>query len=145
MPEFVRDPGDWLRRLSPREWIVAAQTELRSARLAHQRGSERAALTGSKRAAGMALNAALIVEPNPRWGRTYVEHVAALAHDASVPEAVRGAGQAVIAAREASPHLFDRVHDIMAHAWFVVFRHELARAPEPGRVPLRQLRVIQGS
>ena len=52
-----------------------------------------------KRAAGMALNGALIVEPDDAWGRTYVEHVEALARDARVPEAVRAACRAVLDAK----------------------------------------------
>ena len=33
----------------------------------------------------MALNGALLVEPDDAWGRTYVEHVEALARDEKVP------------------------------------------------------------
>ena len=122
MPDFPPDPNDWLRRLSPDDWIRAALGELGRARQAHERGADRAALAGCKRAAGMALNGALILEPNPAWGRTYLEHLAALAYDARTPRAVREASGAVLRARTASPLILDKAHDVIAHAWFVVHR-----------------------
>jgi HEPN domain-containing protein len=88
---FVKDPNDWLRKLSPSEWIHAALGELKRAEVAYARGDTRAGVAGCKRAAGMALNGALIVVPNEAWGRSYVDHVAALARDESVPEAVAAA------------------------------------------------------
>jgi HEPN domain-containing protein len=136
MVEFTRDPSDWLRRFSPDEWIRAALGELRRAGAAYDRGDGRAGAVGVKRAAGMALNAALVVEPNESWGRTYVEHVEALAADPGVPEAVRAACRAVLEAkpprgvvvRLRTPRGDDRTieaaQDVIAHAWSVVKRHE---------------------
>ena len=136
MGEFVRDPNDWLRKLSPGEWIRAALGEIERATAAYHRGDMRGGSTGAKRAAGMALNGALIVEPNASWGRTYVEHVAALAADPSVPEAVRSACIAVLdtPARavgivslrtpRANERVLEAARDVVAHAWAVVKKHE---------------------
>ncbi len=138
MGEFTRDPSDWLRRLSPDEWIRAALGELTRAEQAWQRGDARSGAAGVKRAAGMALNAALLVEPEPAWGRSYVEHVQALATDARVPQAVRDACRTVLEARppsgdvvtlrtpKAHEAVFEATRDVIAHAWAVVRRHESA-------------------
>jgi hypothetical protein len=82
----------------------------------------------------MALNAALIVEPEHPWGRTYVEHVEALATDAGVPQAVREACQRLlhtlpadlVPLRTPRGHaaFVDAARDVIAHAWAVVKRHE---------------------
>ena len=136
MTAFVRDPDDWLRKLSPDEWIRAALGELRRAEEAYRAKSLRAAVAGCKRAAGMALNGALIVEPNETWGRTYVEHVAALAEDPSAPAAVRAACRVVVGAQAPGAELVTlrtpaadekvllAAKDVMAHAYAVVKRHE---------------------
>src|SRR5262245_55064578 len=91
MSEFVRDPNHWLRRMSPREWLNASMNELKHAEGAYRTQNLRGGLAGCKRAAGMALNAVLLFEPNDAWGRTYVEHVTALAREQGVPAAVREA------------------------------------------------------
>ncbi|MCL2450236.1 MAG: hypothetical protein FWD17_14920, partial [Polyangiaceae bacterium] len=102
------------------------------------RGDARAGAAGAKRAAGMALNGALIVEPDESWGRTYVEHVEALARDARVPEAVRVASRRVLDAggllasgvlvslRTPRSHegVLEAARDVIAHAWAVVKRHD---------------------
>jgi hypothetical protein len=136
MAEFTRDPADWLRKLSPDEWIRAGLGELKRAEQAYAGGNARGGAAGVKRAAGMALNAALIVEPDASWGRAYVEHVAALARDPRVPEAVRSAcrkvlgvgppGHEVIILRtpRASEAVLEAARDVIAHAWAVVMRNE---------------------
>jgi hypothetical protein len=138
MGEFVRDPSHWLRRFSPDEWIRAALGELRRAEAAYRAGNTRAGAAGVKRAAGMALNGALLVEPDEAWGRSYVEHVEALARDTRVPEAVRAACSAVLEARPPSMDVvvlrtprghaavLEATRDVIAHAWAVVKRHETA-------------------
>jgi hypothetical protein len=136
MGEFVRDPAHWLRRFTPDEWIRAALGELGRARKAVERGEGRAGAAGLKRAAGMALNAALLVEADDSWGRTYVEHLDALAVDPRVPEAVRAAAREVLSSGLPSTGVVrlrtprsqlvpvDAAHDVIAHAWAVVKRHE---------------------
>lgn len=136
MGEFVRDPGHWLRKLSPDEWIRAGLGELRRAEVAFARGDVRGGAAGVKRAAGMALNGALLVEPNDTWGRTYVEHVTALAADEREPEMLRTACRAVLDAgapsggvvllRTPRTHeaVLEATKDVIAHAWAVVKRHE---------------------
>jgi HEPN domain-containing protein len=136
MSDFTRDKTHWLRRLSPDEWINAALGELSRAEKALAVGNARAGVVGVKRAAGMALNGALLVEPDDSWGRTYVEHVHALARDERVPAAVREACQMVL---EAAPpagdvvrlrtprghlHVVEAARDVIAHAFAVVRRHE---------------------
>ncbi len=136
MAKFSRDPADWLRKLSPDEWIRAASAEVERAASAFAHGNASAGSVGIKRAAGMALNAALIVEPDESWGRTYREHLVALARADRVPEAIREACRVVLAAR--APHgdvvilrtpganeaVLEAARDVIAHAWAVVKRHE---------------------
>jgi hypothetical protein len=136
MGEFVRDPSHWLFRLSPIEWVRAGLGEVARAEKALSHGDVRGGTAGLKRAAGMALNGALIVEPKEKWGRTYVEHLETLANDAGVPEAVRAASRRVLDAAPPSgevvvlrtPRAYaaavDAARDVIAHAWVVVQRHE---------------------
>jgi hypothetical protein len=136
--DFERDPANWLRRHAPREWIQVGLAELRRAIGAFEAKDMGAGLAGCKRAAGMALNGALIVEPNEAWGRSYVDHVRALGTDAGVPEAVRSACRVLLEARPPNPHLLtlrvpggndravEAARDVMAHALAVVMRHEPA-------------------
>jgi len=125
----------WLTKLSPNEWISAALGELKRAEQAYARNDARAGVVGCKRAAGMALNGALSVQPNPAWGRTYVEHVEALAKEASAPDAVRAASKIVLEARPPSAlatlrsksgdaKVVDAARDVIAHAFAVVKKHE---------------------
>jgi HEPN domain-containing protein len=134
--EFVRDPNHWLRKLSPDEWIRAALGELRRAEQSYQSRDARAGLAGARRAAGMALNGALIVKPNDAWGRSYADHLLALAKEESIPDSVRAGckllmetqppGGPVISLR--TPALDDRIleaaRDVIAHAFAVVKKHE---------------------
>jgi hypothetical protein len=83
MPD--RDPSHWLHRLTPDEWLAAAATELEHAALALMRRAARPGVTHARRAAGMAWNAVLVLAPDPRAGRSYMEHVVALANDATGP------------------------------------------------------------
>jgi hypothetical protein len=136
MGQFVRDPEHWLHRLSPDEWIRAALAEVKRAETAYARGDTRGGAASVKRAAGMGLNGALIVEPEERWGRSFVDHVQALSTDATVPEAVRAACRVVLGAggpggevvvlrtpRTGEAQL-EAARDVIAHAWTVVRRHD---------------------
>ncbi|GAC1553326.1 MAG: hypothetical protein NVS3B10_15120 [Polyangiales bacterium] len=76
-----RDPSHWLHRFSPEEWLRAATKELGAARDSMGRHSTRPALASLRRAAGMGWNAVLALEPelDGKFGRTYAEHLQALA------------------------------------------------------------------
>ncbi len=72
----------WLWRLDAQAWLLAARAELDSA--ANNLRSRRTAITHARRGAGMALNAVLValaVEPEAelRWGRSYIDHLRAIA------------------------------------------------------------------
>jgi HEPN domain-containing protein len=134
---MAEDVGaSWLTKLSPKEWISAGLGELARAEAAWARGDVRAGIAGCKRAAGMALNAALSVEPKESWGRTYIEHLDALAKDAGVPEAVRASCKAVLEAKAPTSALatlrtksgdtkvVEAARDVIAHALWVVKKHE---------------------
>jgi HEPN domain-containing protein len=133
---FVRDDAHWLYKLSPDEWIRSATGELRRAEEAYKRKNSRAGLAGARRAAGMALNAALIVVPNEAWGRSYMDHLLALKVDTSeiVPARVREAcvilletplpGGELVALRtsHADERVLEAARDVIAHAYAVVKR-----------------------
>ncbi len=133
---FVRDEAHWLFKLSPDEWIRAATGELRRAEEAYRRKNGRAGLAGARRAAGMGLNAALIIEPNDAWGRSYMDHLLALKGDASelLPERVREAcavlletplpGGELVALRKsgADEKVLEAARDVIAHAYAIVKR-----------------------
>ncbi|MCS6915778.1 MAG: hypothetical protein RMK29_15690 [Myxococcales bacterium] len=94
MPD--RDPDHWLYRLDAQQWLAAADNELAAARRAALARQQRAAVAQARRAAGMALNALLYTVPDPAYGRSYMDHLRALAQDASVPERIRQAAQALL-------------------------------------------------
>jgi HEPN domain-containing protein len=133
---FKRDPEHWLFKYSPKEWIRAAMGELKRAEDAYKARNARAGLAGARRAAGMALNAALIAEPNERWGRTYVDHLAALKEDANVPEAVRlgcrllmetqppGHEIVVLRSKENDERVLEAARNVMAHAYTMALHFE---------------------
>lgn len=136
MNTFVRDPAHWLRRLSPEEWIRAALGEVASAEKAYARGDARAGLAGAKRAAGMALNGVLLIAPDESWGRSYVEHLRALAGRADAGEAVQAAARTLLEAPDvgpeklvvlrtksaASPRAIEAAKDVMAWAYGIVVK-----------------------
>jgi len=99
------DPAHWLYRLSAPSWLDAAATELESARTALKSGHQRKGVAFSRRAAGMAVNALLIIQPSEAYGRSYLEHLRALGTDENVPQAVKHAAGALLEAREDAPSL----------------------------------------
>jgi HEPN domain-containing protein len=136
MVPFERDETHWLFKLTPDEWIRAGLSDLGRAEAAYEANNPRAGLAGAKRAAGMALNGALIVEPDALWGRSYVDHLMALSRDAKVPERVREAcreltettmpGHKLVTLRTSSQEhrILEAARDVIAHAYAVVKRHE---------------------
>ncbi len=95
--------AEWLRRLSPNEWLAAGMHELVEARARLARHAVRPGIACARRAAGMGWNAVLSLEESPTeaFGRTYVDHLRALAEGAvmnvadphPIPEAVRDAAR----------------------------------------------------
>lgn len=86
-----KDPTHWLYRLSAEEWLASAETELQHCMDTLRRRAFRPAVTHARRAAGMAWNAVLIESPDERSGRSYMDHVKALAADDHVPDEPRRA------------------------------------------------------
>lgn len=130
---FVRDAEHWLYRHSGDEWIRAAMNELRRAEGAAASRNAPALVAAAKRAAGMALNGALVVRPDEAWGRSFVEHLAALAADASAPEAARDAARRLAALApptgdvinlrtpSANARVLEDARTVMAHAYAIVY------------------------
>lgn len=87
------DPTHWLHRLTAAEWVAAAEHEVALCEAALSRRAQRPGVTHARRGAGMALNALLIRAERPSWGRSYMEHVVALADDTIAPDEVRAAAQ----------------------------------------------------
>ena len=97
------DPRHWLHRLTADEWLRAGMKELAQARASISQHQQRPALASLRRAAGMGWNAVLALEPEPdaRFGRSYADHLRALAdgfgiatdQEHPLPLAVREAAQ----------------------------------------------------
>jgi hypothetical protein len=91
----------WLWRLDAPSWLAAARAELEQGRA--QSTSRRTAITHARRAAGMALNAALVgmgsrgwsrEQCEHAWGRSYIDHLRALSvADTHEPFDVQQAGR----------------------------------------------------
>ncbi len=132
------DAEHWLYRHAPREWLRASLGELEQAKRAYAAHNGRAGLAGCRRAAGVALNGWLATfESIPlAYGRSYMDHLAALTDDASAPEAVHAAalvlrqtplpGGEIVALRTATTdaRALDAAETIMAHAYAGVLRAE---------------------
>lgn len=123
---------DWLSRLPPDGWIKQGLSELGRAEARLQAHDRSGGVLGLRRAAGMALNGALSVNWRA-WGRTYVEHLRAIADDPSVPEPVRQAARTLneagvervpgvvrLTPPSESARLVEAAKTVMAHAYAVV-------------------------
>ena len=82
----MTEQDHWLWRLSADAWLEAARRELEQA--SDQLGARRTAVTHARRAAGMALNGVLVAMADrgwsrerceTAWGRSYIDHLRALA------------------------------------------------------------------
>ena len=126
------DSKAWLERYSPEGWIDCALRELAVAEQALAERQPPAAAAAMKRAAGMALNGALRLVPRQDWGRSYVEHLKALAEDASVPKSVSESAREIL---EFTPQpgalvflrspgkerrLLEATRTVMAHAYAII-------------------------
>lgn len=94
MPE--KDPAHWLYRLTPGEWLSAANNELAAARSAFLQKQQRPAVAHARRAAGMAWNALLVVMPDDKYGRSYMDHLQALSRDDTAAESLRHAAARLV-------------------------------------------------
>ena len=99
------DPAHWLHRFTPDEWLAAAATELEHCAETLARRAQRPAVTHARRAAGMAWNAVLALAEDPQFGRSYMDHVVALARDAGAPDDVRAAAELLRDTPPAPPEL----------------------------------------
>lgn len=92
------EDGAWLYRLSAEQWLSAAANELQNAESAFRTKQQRAAVTHARRAGGMALNAVLrlLPEPDPRYGRSYMDHLHALAADETAESSLREAASRLL-------------------------------------------------
>jgi HEPN domain-containing protein len=130
------DPGGagptWLTRLAPEDWIRQGLTELSRAEARIATHDRTAGVLGLRRAAGMALNGALAVRWRP-WGRTYIDHLRAIADDVEAPEAVRAAAKLLndvplerqpdvvrLTPPSESARWLEAAKTVMAHAYAVV-------------------------
>lgn len=93
-----RDPTHWLHRLTAEEWLRAARNELGRAEQALAHKQRRPGVAGARRAAGMAWNAVLVGAEDAAYGRSYMDHLHALARDAGMAEPVRRAAEALLEA-----------------------------------------------
>ena len=93
-----RDPSHWLHRFDATEWLRAAANELARAEEALAHKQQRPGVAGARRAAGMAWNAVLVGAEDETYGRSYMDHLYALAKDERVAEAVRAAAAQLVAA-----------------------------------------------
>jgi HEPN domain-containing protein len=129
------DPGHWLHRLTALEWLAAADNELAQARTALERRAARPGVTHARRAAGMAWNAVLVDHPDDRAGRSYMDHVVALAaNDAPVPGDVRDAARLLRDTPARPPDLIaigrPDLSALDAAQTIVSFARSRARAPD---------------
>lgn len=101
------DPGHWLHRLTAEQWLAAADTELGHCAETLGRRAFRPGVTHARRAAGMALNAVLTLDPDrlSAWGRSYMEHVAALVDEPVAPDEIRAAARLLRDTPPAPPEL----------------------------------------
>lgn len=99
------DPTHWLLRLSPADWMSAAVAEYEQAIASLRDRQQRRGVASARRAAGMGLNAVLVLAPDEAWGRSYVDHLKAVGADPAVPEGVRHATLQLLEAPLDGPRL----------------------------------------
>lgn len=133
-PREVEAPAApaWLARHRPHEWIAQGLGELSRAEARLKSHDRVAGVLGLRRAAGMALNGALAVKLRD-WGRTYIDHLRAVAEDGSVPREVseaarllneisleRTPGVVRLTPPSESARWIEATKTVMAHAYAVV-------------------------
>ncbi len=140
------DSRAWLSQYSAQGWIERSLKELAVAKQAFAERQPPAAAAALKRAAGMALNGALCAVPRDDWGRSYVDHLRAVAADGSLPRAIAEAASEIL---EFTPlpgtlvflrspghdhRLLEATRTIMAHAYAIVNGNtgRIAKPESPG-------------
>ena len=93
----THDP--WLRQRSASDWIAEARSSLARAKHAMEDRDQRSLIALLKHGAGVALNAVLLVQSHPTWGRLPTQHLAGLAITEGAPPDVRKAAQLLHDAR----------------------------------------------
>jgi hypothetical protein len=95
------DPKHWLHRLTAEEWLHAGMRELGIAKEAFARHQARPALASARRAAGMGWNAVLALEevPSEAFGRSYADHLRAIATGAEPPDGTKIPEEVRVAAK----------------------------------------------
>lgn len=150
-----RDPSHWLHRFTPEEWLRAGVRELSVAKEAFARHATRPALASARRAAGMGWNAVLALGelPDERFGRSYADHLRAIAtgakleDDLEIPDLVRVAAKRLMEDPGAGPQkvvqivtpgrdarLIDAAETVLAEAYARVLRTPSSSTPD-GRPP----------
>lgn len=139
---FERDPAHWLYKLSPDEWLGAALSEMARAEALYKERNAKGGLASARRAAGMALNGALILVPK-EWGRSFVDHLVSLRTDIDAPEAVKDACRVLLETQPPGPTLLtlrsakgdervlEAARDVVAHAYAVIRKNEPLPQAEP--------------
>jgi hypothetical protein len=134
-----KDPAHWLYRLSRDEWLASAETELLHCAATLNRRAFRPGVTHARRAAGMAWNAVLVVAFDDRYGRSYMEHIAALAKDDNVTAAAKHAAQYLVNTPPAPPQLITigkpDLAPLDAARVVVDYARDRARATDSAAVP----------
>lgn len=130
-----------LHSRTPREWLGRSLEELSQARLAFSRKNTRQGAVLCKRAAGLALNGALVYFPKEAWGRNFVEHLDALRSDEDAPAVVREAATrlhaiatnpktVILATNTWVTQCMEDTQNIMAHAYTLIARGESSRSQQ---------------
>lgn len=108
--------------------------ELRRAEQLYRDRNAKGGLASARRAAGMALNGALVLVPNEAWGRSFVDHLHALGREEAAPAAVRDACRVLLEMQAPSSNLIflrsaksdervlEAARDVVAHAYAIVVR-----------------------
>lgn len=147
-----RDPSHWLHRFTAEEWLRAGMRELATAKETFARHAQRPGLASARRAAGMGWNAVLALEagegePDAAFGRSYADHLRALADGVvlasgtPVPEPVRTAAKRLMDDPAAGPQkvvqlvtpkhderLLDAAETVLAEAYARLARASHQRA-----------------
>ncbi len=123
---------------TPRQRLGRALEELALARVSFAKRNARQGAVLCKRAAGLALNGALVYFPKETWGRSFVQHLEALRSDEDAPLVVREAATrlhavatdpkvVILATNTWVTQCMEDTQNIMAHAYTLIARGESSK------------------